>query len=53
MVLLGAMFHVYIPRSGDFSINWLHKNKVMGRSEGNEIEWVIKYEGGTMGWKDF
>lgn len=53
MVLLGAMFHVYEPRSEDFSINWLHKNKVMGRSVGNEVEWVIEYEGGNNGMEGF
>lgn len=53
MVLLGAMFHVYKPRTGDFSINWFHKNKVMGQSEGNEVEWVIEYEGGNNGMEGF
>lgn len=48
MVLLGAVFHVCVPISGDFSTNRLHKNEVIGRSEGNEIEWVIEYNEGTM-----
>lgn len=45
MALLGTLFCIYIPVSGDFSKNWLHKKKVIERSEGNTIEWVLEPDG--------
>lgn len=46
MALLGTLFRIYIPVSGDFSRNWLHKKRVIRRSEGNTIEWVLEPDGG-------